>query len=76
MNGMIFSRRALRWLAGLALAAVVATGLAGCAYPFPNACEGHGGIRVLISGIYYCHDGSDIGAGWLLFHPHDPRAQQ
>lgn len=68
------TRRICLVAAALIGAAVLALSLAGCSYGYPHACDGHGGTRVVIKGIYYCDDGSSIGAGWLFFHPHDPRA--
>jgi hypothetical protein len=64
------------WQTALAalIAAAIPLLLAGCSYGYPHACDGHGGTRVYVKGLYWCHDGSKIGAGWLLLHPHDPRA--
>jgi len=64
-----------RILAVLALIGAVLLTLAGCTLGYPHACDGHGGTRVVIKGIYYCHDGSSIGGGWLWLHPNDPRAR-
>lgn len=58
-----------------ALMIAVALSAAGCEYPFPHACDGHGGIRVMVKAIYYCKDGTDIGSGWLDLHGSDPRAR-
>ena len=66
--------RFARILAAITVPAAALLALAGCSYGYPHACDGHGGTRGLIKGIYYCHDGSTIGSGWLFFHPHDPRA--
>jgi len=66
--------RLLRILAPLILLGAVLLALTGCDYGYPHACDGHGGTRVVIKGVYYCRDGSFIGSGWLWLHPHDPRA--
>jgi hypothetical protein len=68
------SRRIRAAVAALVAAAAVVLALTGCDYGYPHACDGHGGTRIVFKGIYYCHDGSMIGAGWLWLHPHDPRA--
>jgi hypothetical protein len=63
------------WLTTVLLAVIVALTATGCSFGYPHACDGHGGTRGLIKGIYYCHDGSTIGSGWLWLHPHDPRSR-
>lgn len=64
-----------RVAAAVALAVFAALALAGCHSGWPHACDGHGGTRGYVKGLYVCHDGSTIGAGYLLAHPHDPRSQ-
>jgi hypothetical protein len=66
--------RGMRILAVLVLAGAALLALTGCHVGYPHACDGHGGTRVVLKGIYYCHDGSTIGGGWLWLHPGDPRA--
>jgi hypothetical protein len=74
-NRSACKRRFTRVVAGLAVIVVAALVLTGCSFGYPHACDGHGGTRVVLKGIYYCHDGSSIGGGWLWLHPHDPRAR-
>lgn len=53
-----------RW--PLIVIALALLALAGCQYPpHPHACDNHGGIRIYIKAIYYCHDGHTVGNGWL-----------
>jgi hypothetical protein len=59
----------------LVIFAVVVLALTGCSAGYPHACDGHGGTRIQLKGVYYCNDGTTIGAGWLWLHPRDPRAR-
>src|SRR6266705_2302264 len=45
--------RGRRILAALALAGAALLALAGCTFGYPHACDGHGGTRVVLKGIYY-----------------------
>lgn len=67
-------RRIAAIITAAAVAIITALSVTGCDYGYPHACDGHGGTRAVLKGVYYCHDGSVIGAGWLWLHPHDPRA--
>jgi hypothetical protein len=51
----VTARRAVAVVLAFAVVILLALGTTGCVH---NPCDGHGGTRVLVGGVFFCNDGT------------------